>query len=70
VTTRIDLHKAGVKKIALGEGVVEITLKALASDVDASREDLDEASAPTFFAEVEITGQRQQATLIPPKGDG
>lgn len=63
MTTHIRIHKAGVKKIALGEGVVEITVKALATDVEATRDDLDEASSPTFFAEVDITGETQQLSL-------
>jgi hypothetical protein len=63
MTTRIRIQKAMVKKIALGDGAVEITLKAMADDVLADRDDLDAASSPTFLANVAIDGERQQLEL-------
>ena len=62
--THIRIRNAAVKKIAFGEGKIEMTFIALATELEAEREDLDEASAPTFFADVKIVGERKQAMLI------
>jgi len=63
MATEIELTGATIKKVELKDGLFGIQLECVATNATATREDLDEASFPTFRADVTIRGDKQQLTL-------